>query len=138
MAPSDIVISTIDFARLEPLIHDTIAGGATPRYLTRALKAKLGRAQIVDPQCIPADVVTMNSLVRVREMDTGQIESYSLVYPSFANIAEGQLSVMTPIGAGLLGHGKGAVVDVEMPFGRSRIRIEDVQFQPESVGQYDV
>ena len=80
----------------------------------------------------------MNSLVCLRDMETGETESYSLVYPSFANIEDGQLSVLTPIGAGVLGHGKEVVVDLEMPFGRSQIRIEDVQFQPERVGQYDV
>ena len=138
MTPSDIIISTVDYARLEPLIHDTIARGGTPRYLTRVLKTKLSHAQIVPPERVPADIVTMNSLVRVRDMDTDEIETYSLVYPSFSNTAEGQLSVLTPMGAGVLGHSKGAVVDMEMPFGRSRIRIEDVQFQPESVGQYDV
>lgn len=138
MTPSNIIISTVDYARLEPLVHDAIVRGGTPQYLTRALRAKLGHAQIVDPEQVPDDIVTMNSLVCLRDLDTDETESYSLVYPSFANIEEGQLSVLTPIGAGVLGHRKGADVDLEMPFGRSQIRIEDVQFQPERIGQYDV
>ena len=138
MSLPQIILSETDHARLTPLLHDTIVRGDTPRYLTDALRAKLKSAQVVSPKAMPADVVTMNSLVVVRDFDDDQAETYVLVYPTFANIAEGNLSVLTPIGAAVLGERKGATGDLKVPFGTCRIRIEDVQFQPESVGQYDV
>ena len=138
MNPSDTILSTVDCARLQPLVRDAIVSGSTPKYLIAILEAKLKQARVVEPEDMPADVVTMNSQVRVRDLDIDEVETYTLVYPSFADIAAGNLSVLTPIGAGVLGHVKGATIVMELPYGFSRVRLEDVHFQPGSVGQYDV
>ncbi len=135
---SRISISTTDHSRLEPMVRDAIVRGGAPYHLTSALKSKLDHARILPPDKMPKDVVTMNSIVRLRDLDLDETETYTLVYPSFANIAEGCLSILTPIGAAILGHRAGDIAETEIPFGSTRVEIEDVQFQPESVGQYDV
>lgn len=135
---SRIAISTIDHSRLEPMVRDAIVRGGTPNHLTSALKSKLDHGRILPPEKMPKDVVTMNSMVSLRDLDLDEVETFTLVYPSFANIAGGCLSVLTPIGAAILGHRKGDIAETEIPFGSTRVEIEDVQFQPESVGQYDV
>lgn len=67
------------------------------------LLAELDRATLVGPEELPADVVSMNSAVTYREERTGALRSITLVYPGRANLAEGRLSVMTPVGAALIG-----------------------------------
>ncbi|HCO24501.1 MAG TPA: transcription elongation factor GreAB, partial [Gimesia maris] len=52
----------------------------------------------------PADIVTMNSTVRLRDLETDELETYTLVYPQDANIKEGKLSILTPIGTAILGY----------------------------------
>lgn len=133
-----LTISSIDRYRLELLVRDEVARGGTPRERLCALKSKLDDAEVLQGEKMPRDVVTMNSTVRLRDMDTGDIQTYTLVYPGFGNIAEGCLSVLTPLGAAILGHRKGDVAESETPLATSRMQIEDVEFQPESVGQYDV
>ena len=79
----------------------------------------------------------MNSLVRVRDLEMEEVDSYTLVYPAFADITKGLLSILTPVGAALLGHRQGETVDGISLLGPARLRVEQVEFQPESAGQYD-
>ena len=51
---------------------------------------------------IPANVVTMNSVIRVVD-DAGAEQEWTLVYPEEANVASAKLSVLSPMGAALLG-----------------------------------
>ncbi len=55
------------------------------------------RACTVDNHTIPGDVVTMNSKVRLRDMDSGEDEVYTLVYPTMADAEDYRLSVLRPL-----------------------------------------
>ena len=133
-----IVISTVDYARLDPMIRDEVASRSTSRELLCALKSKIDQARVLEPCDMPGDVVTMNSLVRVRDLDTEEAEAYTLVYPAFADITKGLLSVLTPVGIALLGHRQGEMIEGVSLLGPMRLQVEQVEFQPESAGQYDV
>jgi regulator of nucleoside diphosphate kinase len=80
----------------------------------------------------------MNSTVVVRDLDDQEVETYSLVYPGFADISKGCLSVLTPMGMAILGYRVGDVIEWEFPVGIRHVRIEEVRYQPERSGQYDV
>lgn len=67
------------------------------------LMREIGRATIHQLRHIPRDVVTMNSEVDFVDEANGQVRSIRLVYPSDADIASGRISILTPIGAGLIG-----------------------------------
>jgi regulator of nucleoside diphosphate kinase len=133
-----IVLSAVDHQRLEAMVRDAVASGSTRRDLLLALQGELDRAQIVKPEEVPADVVTMNSTVVVRDLDDQEVETYSLVYPGFADISKGCLSVLTPMGMAILGYRVGDVIEWEFPVGIRHVRIEEVRYQPERSGQYDV
>jgi len=133
-----IVISAVDYARLEPMIRDAVASRSTARELLCALKSKIDQARVLEPCDMPGDVVTMNSLVRVRDLDTEEVEAYTLVYPAFADITKNFLSVLTPVGIALLGHRQGETIECASLLGPRRLRVEQVEFQPESAGRYDV
>lgn len=91
------------------------------------LASELDRARIVDDRRIAADVVRMGSRLRFTT-DAGEDRSVTLVFPGEANIAEGKISVLTPIGAALVGLSAGQSIDWTALDGRThRLRVESVE-----------
>ena len=78
----------------------------------------------------------MNSKVRVRDLATDKVETYTLVYPDDADINAKRLSIFAPLGAALLGSRTGEVVSFEVPAGTRRLRIERILYQPEAAGHF--
>src|SRR6185369_5692744 len=66
------------------------------------LLSELDRAKIVADTAVPADVVRIGSTVEFKP-DTGAAKTVNLVFPEEADIAEGKVSVLTPIGTALIG-----------------------------------
>lgn len=64
---------------------------------------EINRAQIVTAGTMPADVVRMHSTVAFADDGSGRQRTVKLVYPAEANIDEGRVSILTPVGAGLIG-----------------------------------
>jgi regulator of nucleoside diphosphate kinase len=102
----------------------------------KSLAEELERAEVVSPKDVPADVVTMNSKVVLRDLGTFEEMTYVLVFPRDANIDAGAISVLAPVGTAILGYAKGDVVEWSVPSGVRRIRIDDVLYQPEASGDY--
>lgn len=125
-----IVVTIDDYQRLSNLLKSdyVLAIGDKP-YLT-GLRSELAVARIVEPEKIGSEVVTMNSKVRLVDLDVNQDEIYTLVYPDQADIAKSKLSILTPIGTAILGYRVGDVLTGLS----SRIRIEEIIFQPEREG----
>ncbi|MBO9519710.1 MAG: nucleoside diphosphate kinase regulator [Porphyrobacter sp.] len=71
--------------------------------VSRLLLEEIERAETVPLSAIPADVVTMGSTVEFVDAKTGDRRTVTLVFPKDADIAEGRLSILTPVGAGLIG-----------------------------------
>lgn len=94
-----IVISENDYSRL-----DRLAAAAAERMpeASDELLAELDRARIVSDTAFPADAVRMGSTVEFKP-DTGAARTVSLVFPEEADIAEGKISILTPIGTALIG-----------------------------------
>jgi len=62
------------------------------------MEAELDRAEIVDPKNIPANVITMRTTVRLKDLVSGDENTYSLVFPTEADFSQGKISVLAPIG----------------------------------------
>jgi regulator of nucleoside diphosphate kinase len=75
------------------------------------LLGELGRAATLPAGELPADVVTMRSQVVFLDRASGERHTVELVYPGEADLAHGRVSVMTPIGAALIGLRKGDAID---------------------------
>ncbi|ASJ71442.1 nucleoside diphosphate kinase regulator [Granulosicoccus antarcticus] len=129
-----IVISTLDVDRLESLMRKLPASEFPGR---ESLQAELDRAQVVDPQEIPATVVTMNSTVRFAIVETSEVFSLTLVYPNDMGDGEGRISILAPVGSALLGLKEGDIIEWPKPGGSvQNVRIEEVMYQPEREGQF--
>ena len=131
-ADRGIFVADDDRARLEALLRRAATLNLSGSQYLAALAGELRRARVVPRSRIPRDVVTMNSTVRLRDLETGEEETYTLVYPDDADIEENKLSVLAPVGTALLGYRAGDVVEWPVPAGVRRFRVEKVLFQPRS------
>lgn len=71
--------------------------------VSELLLREIERAKIYPRDRIGADVVTMYARVRFVDAANGRAQEYQLVYPKDADIAQGRISILTPVGAGLIG-----------------------------------
>ena len=137
MEPRDIYITQLDLTRLKELLEVGITFKERDRGYLESLRNELDRAHIVEPTAIPNDVVTMNSRVRLKDMQTGEEQNYSLVFPSQADMTQNKISILAPIGTAILGYRAGDTVDWQVPAGTRTVRIQAVLYQPEAAGHYD-
>lgn len=131
-----IILTTEDHRRLEALLTSNTSRLIGGSDRVDELQSELLRAQVVLPDKIPGDVVTMNSTVALRDLDTDDVDTYTLVYPDRADIANCKLSVLAPIGTAVLGYRVGDEIQWQVPEGRRRLRVEQVVFQPERDGSF--
>jgi len=67
------------------------------------LMAELDRAELRDADALPDQTVVMNAFIDFVDERTGARRIVQLVYPHDADIANGRVSILTPVGAGLIG-----------------------------------
>jgi transcription elongation factor GreA len=92
------------------------------------LKAKLARAYIVDPSTLPTGVAVFNSLVRVKDLDLNEEETFHLVGPGQEDYTQNKILTSSPIGQGLLGKKVGDVAEIKVPAGKVRFEILEITF----------
>ena len=90
------------------------------------LEEALEDAQVMASGDIPGDVVTVNSTVKVTDLESRSQKVYTLVFPCDANYSASKISILAPLGAALLGYRPGDVVLTALPGGERRMRIEEV------------
>lgn len=129
-----IIISQGDHERLTNLFFSGVAASLSDKPYLQSLQGELDIARILPSEEIPPDIVTMNSTIRLRQLHSRDVETYTLVFPAEANIAEGKLSVLAPIGTAILGYRVGDRVEWQVPSGVIRFKIEELVFQPERDG----
>ena len=90
------------------------------------LKARLMDARVLDTSDINTDEVQILTKVRVRQKNTGMEKTFQLVTEGEANIAEGKISISTPIAKGLLGKKVGEIAQVQVPIGLLEFEILEI------------
>jgi regulator of nucleoside diphosphate kinase len=89
--------------------------------LSKLLLDEIDRAEIHAPGTLPAETVTLGSEVEYLDMGTDERRRVRLVIPAEADMEIGRLSILTPVGAGLIGLAKGQSIDWPCPNGRPRV-----------------
>ena len=133
---STIYITSQDKQHLEELLVEAAVFDPRKQGDLKALEEELRRAVIVDPKEVPADVITMNSRAELIDLDSGETVTFSLVFPPQANIDEEKISVLAPIGAGMLGYRVGDEFEWKVPEGVRRMKVTKVHYQPEAAGDF--
>jgi regulator of nucleoside diphosphate kinase len=132
---ADLVISSFDKQRLMRLLSSAETS-AEDRAELEDLTHEIERGAEVQPQDIPPDVVTMNSCVRVTDLEAGTTHTYTIVFPADADYEKGKISILAPLGTALLGYRIGDVVNWHMPGGTRQLRIDALIYQPEAAGDF--
>ncbi|MBT3067884.1 GreA/GreB family elongation factor [Rhodoferax sp. U11-2br] len=122
------LLTELDFTRLSKLNR-----GQLPEDLAEDLNS----ADLVVSQDIAADIVTMNSQVEIIHDGSALRQKFTLCYPANADAGRGLISVLSPVGAALLGRRVGDTACWNMPQGEARsAKVVAVLFQPEASGDY--
>ncbi|MBS0848646.1 nucleoside diphosphate kinase regulator [Citrobacter sp. JGM124] len=134
MSRPAIIINELDAERLDRLLEK-------PQYaktpVADMLNSELDRAEMCTPEEMPADVVSMNSRVKFRDLSSREAFVRTLVYPANLTDSDNQLSVMAPVGAALLGLRVGDTINWELPNGNNtHLEVLELQYQPESAGEF--
>ncbi|WP_347469460.1 GreA/GreB family elongation factor [Burkholderia stagnalis] len=123
-------LTELDVARLKKHAEHN------PRFQAM-LDALLERADIVQPDAIKANVVTMNSQITLLDETNQERTTWTIVYPDAANLEQGRLNVFSPVGMALLGTQRGQLVKVMQPSGVEKLmKVAEIVFQPEANGEY--
>lgn len=134
-----IFITEKDRERLQKLINEAkeFHHSGSEAYL-KNLEQELSRAKIIASEKIPHNVVTMNSKVLLKDLDTGEKMVYTLVYPAESNLMEDKISVLAPVGTAIIGLREKDAIDWKIPDGLVRLEVEKILYQPEAAGDFDL
>ena len=99
-AKPNIILSAEDYERLSALAH---AARKRMPVLAEELADEIARAHVLANGEHPQHIVCMNSKVEFRDDTTGKVQMVTLVYPDQADISQGKVSVLTPVGTALIG-----------------------------------
>lgn len=132
-----IVITEFDLERLQILIEEMQEQPSRDSRYLDELSEELLRAEVVSPQEIPPQVITMNSRVRLQDLDSKAEQEYTLVFPVDADLEQGRISVLAPIGMAMIGYRLGDTITWKVPAGLRRLKVKKILYQPEAAGDFE-
>jgi transcription elongation factor GreA len=91
------------------------------------LEERLRDARVIEANEITSDVVSIGSVVRLRDVDAKQTVEYHIVGSAEANPGELKLSNESPVGKAIMGRKKGETVEVATPRGALKYKILDIK-----------
>ncbi|MFO7153262.1 MAG: transcription elongation factor GreA [Bacillota bacterium] len=91
------------------------------------LEEKLRNAKVIDDSDISTEMVTLGSKVLVKDLDTGETIEYTIVSSAEANPLEFKISNESPVGKALIGAKKGDTVEITVPAGLVKYKIEEIK-----------
>lgn len=126
--PPSIIVSSHDMDRLDAMLESP-AVSQTPAGI--ALAEELNRATVVAPDQVTEGTVMMHSRVECEDELQNEKHVLTLVYPREADVEQGKVSILAPVGTALLGLSIGQTMDWVAPGGRKlRLRVTAVHHQP--------
>jgi regulator of nucleoside diphosphate kinase len=141
----DMAINTMtwlteqDYNRLRGLLVELTRQSRGMQAGLETLEEILDLARLVQPEMVPNTVVTMNSKVLFEDVQTQEMGTVTIVYPQDADPSNNKVSVLSPVGAALIGESEGKEIGLPLPRDLTRrIRIINVLYQPEAHGNFEL
>lgn len=128
-------LTDVDVRRLQALVDSSRRGRRRGEGDVALLERRLDGSEVLPADRIGPDVVTMNSEVRVRDLDTHEVIVVRVVFPRAADAAARKVSVLFPLGMAILGRRVGDHVRWQTPGGSRRLRVDRLLYQPEREGK---
>jgi regulator of nucleoside diphosphate kinase len=138
MKQKKLLITGSDEKRLRALLTRLRHWGDTPPEHLRALEERLEAAAVIETADIPRSIVTMNSLVGLRDAELNEKFSCTLTYPEEADAVKHKVSVTLPLGHHMLGAREGDTIECPVSSGRRTFRVERVYYQPEAARDFQL
>ena len=129
---NDIILTARDHAELSSVIAVTGKVSQRVKWELRLLENELKRARIVAAEEVPPDVITINTRAEFLDLETGERMEFTLVLPADANINDGKISVLAPLGTAMLGYRVGDEFVWHVPHGLRRLKVTKLHFQPQA------
>lgn len=109
-----VILKREDFEKINSLILNSKS------EIAELLEEELSRADVVSSEELPDGVVSMNSRVSFKDLDTGRESMLTLVYPHEAKIEESKVSILAPVGSALIGLRVGDIIHWPLPHGKEK------------------
>ena len=133
-----LIINSLDYSRIKKCISDAKQFKSINEAEAAKLMSELNSAKIVKPESIPSDVVTINSIVKLSFLNNNKQVQFQIVYPENANLKENKISIFSPIATALIGYKITDEIEWIVPAGLTKMRIDDIIYQPEAAGDYNL
>lgn len=127
-------VTDFDSRRLQGVIASPHSAHPQDVGSIESLERRLDDAEVIPADRIGPDIVTMNSEVRISDLDKNETMVLRVVFPSAADAAAGRISVLAPLGMAVLGCKVGENVTWRTPGGLRSLRVEEILYQPEREG----
>jgi regulator of nucleoside diphosphate kinase len=135
---SKIIINRLDYARIKKCINDAKQFKSITSIEADNLLKELDSAKIMEPESIPSNVVTMNSIAKITFLSNDKQVQFQIVYPDKANLKDNKISIFSPIATSLIGYKVNDEIEWIVPGGLTKIRIDEIIYQPEATGDYEL
>jgi len=133
-----VIITKQDYNRINRSLTEAKARNSIKKEEAEKLMAELKSAKIVDQAEIDKDVVTMNSIVKIHFQNNKTNMEFQLVYPADADLKQKKISIFSAVASALIGYKVGDEIDWLIPSGMTKIVIDEVIYQPEAAGDFDL
>ncbi|WP_372641449.1 nucleoside diphosphate kinase regulator [Ancylomarina sp.] len=134
----NLIISRLDYTRIKKCISDAKRNKTISDFEAKELLTELNSAKIVEPQAVPSNLVTMNSVVKLSFLNSNKHVQFRIVYPDEANLKDHRISIFSPIATALIGYKVGDVIEWVVPAGLTQLKIDEIVYQPEAAGNFDL
>jgi regulator of nucleoside diphosphate kinase len=121
-----IYICQSDAEHLNRLLNSPDVLRGTDQTVPERLRDELARAIIVSDSELPPTVIALNSTVELENATDGEIDQYTLVLPEQADVETGRISILAPLGAGMIGFTAGDTFEWATPAGTATFRVRQV------------
>jgi regulator of nucleoside diphosphate kinase len=130
-----ITVTINDYHRLMGLLESASLMGKMPDIQSR-LYTRLVSAKTLPQEKIDDEIITMNSRVCLKDLNSLRVTDITLTYPKEALPTERRISIFSEIGIALFGRAEKEVVSWKVPDGIGLFEIVKVSYQPEAAGDY--
>ena len=134
MKYGSLIIEKKEYVLLKRLMN--LSGYYRDNTLGKSFKKLMGEmetARILDEVAMPQDIIRFNTMVTVISQNNGWHKKFKLVLPSQSDVRKNHISILTPMGAAVMGYAKGDSIIWEFPSGNQKLIIENVEQENESI-----
>jgi regulator of nucleoside diphosphate kinase len=117
-----LIVSDRDMKELRQVVDALKQSGFKEQTQVEVLDQILQIAGAVAPGRFPKDVIRMESRFRILDVNSGKSEQYTLVFPDKADISQGRISILVPLGTAVLGYVAGDLVEANVPGRRKQVK----------------